>query len=114
MRATFVELPVFERIRSDYLDDEGYQEFQSVLMANPRAGDVIKGAGGLRKIRFREPRRRQGQRGGVRVIYYWLEDNDQFLLFSIYRKGEVADLTYSQRQTLARMLERELEHRSKP
>ena len=53
MKATFKELPGFEARRKDYLSDEEFQAFQSVLMKNPKAGDVIKGTGGLRKVRLR-------------------------------------------------------------
>ena len=45
MRALFKELPVFERVRSDYLDDEQYRHLQQTLLANPEAGDVIEGTG---------------------------------------------------------------------
>ena len=51
MRAVFVELPAFERHRSDYFDDEGFARLQEALLANSDAGDVIKGTGGLRKLR---------------------------------------------------------------
>ncbi|MEM5387217.1 hypothetical protein VSR68_26975 [Paraburkholderia phymatum] len=40
-------------------------------MPNPEAGDAIKGAGGLRKVRFGDARRGKGKRGGLRVIYYY-------------------------------------------
>lgn len=70
MKATFVELPPFERTRKDYMDDEAYRLFQQELMANPTAGDVIEGTGGLRKLRQPDPRRGKGKRGGLRVIYY--------------------------------------------
>ncbi|MGH8474120.1 MAG: toxin, partial [Gammaproteobacteria bacterium] len=64
MKAVFIELPPFERRRQDYLDDEAYAEFQRALLANPLAGDVIEGTGGLRKIRYRDSRRSKGKRGG--------------------------------------------------
>ena len=51
MKATFVELPPFERTRKDYLDDEGYRLLQLELMENPIAGEVMEGTGGLRKLR---------------------------------------------------------------
>lgn len=57
MKALFVELPVFERYRQDYLDDQGFRDFQNLLMENPEAGDVIEGTGGLRKIRFADAKR---------------------------------------------------------
>ena len=47
MKAVFVELPAFERHRSDYLDDAAFARLQAVLMRNPTAGDIIKDTGGL-------------------------------------------------------------------
>jgi hypothetical protein len=81
MQATFVELPPFERTRKDYMDDEAYSGLQHELMANPEAGDVMEGTGGLRKLRQPDPRRGKGKRGGLRVIYYWWLGGDQFWLF---------------------------------
>ena len=60
MKATFVELPAFERHRAKYLDDAAFSELQSELMRNPEAGDVIEGTGGLRKMRFMDKRRGKG------------------------------------------------------
>src|SRR5215475_9928166 len=48
MKAVFVELPAFERHRDDYLDDDSFTRLQNLLMADPAAGDVIEGTGGLR------------------------------------------------------------------
>jgi len=69
MKAVFVELPPFARHRGDYLDDESFTLLQDYLMQRPDAGDVIKGTGGLRKLRFADRRRGKGKRGGLRVIY---------------------------------------------
>jgi hypothetical protein len=40
MNAIFIELPAFERHRADYLNDDGLSQLQSVLMANPEAGEM--------------------------------------------------------------------------
>ena len=64
-----MELPAFERLRSSYLSDEEFDALQQALMARPQAGDVIPGAGGLRKLRFADRRRGKGTRGGLRIIY---------------------------------------------
>lgn len=71
MKAVFIELPAFERHRSDYLDDAAFAGLQQVLMKNPEAGEVIEGTGGLRKVRFADAHRGKGKRGGLRIIYYW-------------------------------------------
>jgi len=46
MKAVFVELPAFERYRSDYLDDDGFLALQNLLMKRPEAGDLIQDTGG--------------------------------------------------------------------
>ena len=111
MKATFVELPPFERVRAAYLDDEGYRELQLALMANPLAGDLIQGTGGLRKVRRPDPRRGKGTRGGLRVIYYWWDGGEQFWLFTVYDKDVADDLTPDQRKALAARLKQEVDAR---
>lgn len=112
MRATFVELPPFMRHRDRYLDDLDFRQLQNELMRHPEAGDLIPSTGGLRKLRFGDRLRGKGKRGGLRVIYYWWGDADQFWLFTLYDKNEAADLTASERKALGAMLIRELKARS--
>lgn len=111
MKAIFVELPAFAKYRPEYLDDEGFRDLQNSLMANPEAGDVIEGTGGLRKIRQPDPRRGKGKRGGLRVIYYWWDGKRQFWLFTLYDKDELDDLSAKEKKALKDMLKLELEAR---
>ena len=114
MKATFIELPPFERIRKVYMDDEAYRLFQLELMDNPTAGDVIEGTGGLRKLRQADPRRGKGKRGGLRVIYYFWSGCNQFWLFTVYDKDQAVDLTTAQRKVLKQLLKNELKNRQTP
>ncbi len=111
MKASFVELPPFERYRADYLSDEGYRALQLELLADPEKGDVIEGTGGLCKLRQPDPKRGKGKRGGLRVIYFWWEVGRQFWLFTLYGKDEMADLNAKEKATLKALLKRELENR---
>ena len=111
MKATFIELPAFSRYRSTYLDDEGFRALQNDLLKNPEAGDLIEGTGGLRKLRQSDPRRQNGTRGGLRVIYYWWNGQQQFWLFTLYDKDEMDDLRPSEKKALKLMLKAELENR---
>jgi hypothetical protein len=111
MKAVFVELPAFERHRLDYLNDDGYLLLQDTLTANPQAGDVIEGTGGLRKLRFADRRRSKGERGGLRVIYYFWTGGPEFWLFTLYDKDEASDLTPKQRTALKELAKRELKMR---
>ena len=63
--------------------------------------------GGLRKLRFADARRGKGKRGGLRVIYYWWDTGFQFWLFTLYDKGEMADLTPPQRRMFKAMIKAE-------
>ena len=112
MKASFIELPAFERHRRDYLDDDSLRQLQTDLMANPNAGDVIEGTGGLRKLRHADTRRSKGKRGGLRVIYYAWKAGAQFWLFTLYDKNEANDLSPDERAALKIMLKRELEART--
>ena len=108
MKSVFVELPAFERHRANYLDEEAYRTLQTMLMKDPNACDVIQGAGGLRKVRFKDEHRNKGKRGGVWVIYYWWLDGAQFWLFTLYGKDVADGLTKDQKTALARLLKQEL------
>jgi len=111
MQAVFIELPAFERRRAKYLDDWGFSRLQVVLMANPLAGDLIEGTGGLRKLRFADSRRGKGKRGGLRVIYYFWVGGPEFWLFTVYAKGEMDDLTPKQRAEFRQLATAELKLR---
>ncbi len=112
MKAVFVELPPFSRVRADYLDDDGFLSLQLALLSQPDAGEVIQGTGGLRKLRHADPRRGKGKRGGLRVIYYWWLGGDQFWLFTVYDKDEADDLNAKERKALKALLDAELKARS--
>ncbi|MDR1164242.1 MAG: type II toxin-antitoxin system RelE/ParE family toxin [Candidatus Accumulibacter sp.] len=109
MKALFVELPAFSRYRDDYLDDEGFRGLQDAMVKNPEAGSVIAGTGGLRKLRYGDPRRGKGKRGGLRIIYYWWNGYSQFWLFTLYDKDEMEDLSSDEKRALKGILKTELE-----
>jgi mRNA-degrading endonuclease RelE of RelBE toxin-antitoxin system len=95
------------RFRDDYLDDDGFAELQRYLTRNPEAGDMVPGAGGIRKLRGKDSRRGKGRRGGLRVIYYCFFSEQEIWLLTLYDKDEAADLTKDEREQLRRALEAE-------
>jgi len=103
----FVEAPAFSRYREDYLDDEGFRELQQALASNPEEGDLIPGAGGIRKLRWRDSRRGKGKRGGLRIIYYCFLSDEEIWLLTLYGKDEASDLTKDEKAQLRRVLEAE-------
>jgi hypothetical protein len=87
----FIETPTFSRLLSALLSDEEYRELQNVLVDDPERGDLIKGGGGIRKLRHAMQGR--GKSGGVRVIYYWVKDDHLIYLLVVYPKSRKDDLT---------------------
>jgi mRNA-degrading endonuclease RelE of RelBE toxin-antitoxin system len=99
----FIETPVFTKQVKELLSDEEYSRFQRHLTLDPYAGNVIKGTGGLRKIRWSAEGR--GKRGGVRVIYFHVTDEHQCRLLLVYPKNVQDDLTDAQKKTLRKLNE---------
>ena len=102
----FIEAPIFTRRLKTLLTAEEYRDLQNELIKRPDAGAVIRGSGGLRKLRWSVSGR--GKRGGVRVIYYWFLSQEQFLMLFIYPKSEQGDLTPEQMKRLKSIVEQEL------
>lgn len=100
----FVETAIFTLQVAALLTDEEYAAFQQFLHDNPKAGDVIRGTGGLRKVRWST--RHGGKRGGVRVIYYTVDALQHVRLLMIYRKGVQDDLTPEQCRQLKAIKDR--------
>jgi mRNA-degrading endonuclease RelE of RelBE toxin-antitoxin system len=71
----------------------------SLLASDPKAGDLIAGTGGFRKLRF--ARQGGGKRGGYRVVYFYYDERLPVLLASVYAKNEKEGLTKAQRNQLA-------------
>jgi hypothetical protein len=97
----FIETSVFTREIKDLLPDEEYRMLQTALMFRPDAGDIIRGGGGLRKVRWNLPG--MGKRGGLRIIYYW-DPQDTIYMLLPYKKVDQDDLTPEQLKFLRVMV----------
>lgn len=105
IQVIFIETPIFTAQISGLLPDEDYHAFQIALALRPDSGDLIKGTGGLRKIRWARPG--TGKSGGIRVIYY-LVHNEEIFLLCAYPKSKQETLTPAQAETLARLVSQHL------
>ena len=61
------------------------------MLQKPDAGDIVRGSGGVRKVRW--SRDGEGKSGGVRVIYYWKKSESEIWMLSIYAKSERATIS---------------------
>ena len=84
---TFIESSAFQRVCPVYLDDDEYSELQQFMMRNPKAGQVVPGSSGVRKVRWARPG--VGKRGGLRVIYYVRYEPNEFWMLAVYAKAKV-------------------------
>ena len=100
-----IETSVFTRQVDALLSDEQYRKLQAALVGTPTLGPLIKGSGGLRKVRWALPG--MGKRGGVRVIYYWAVNEEQLFMLLLYPKSERDDLTPTQLRILRKLVEEE-------
>jgi len=93
MIRSFVETLWFTKDLPDYLTEEGFAEFQTHLLDNPRIGTVVPGSGGLRKVRYADPMRGKGKRGGIRIYYLDVPEKERVYLLDIHGKDEKEDLS---------------------
>lgn len=96
---TVAELPEYIRGAERLLSAAERQDVIRALATNPKAGVLIEGTGGVRKLRW--GRGHQGKSGGVRVIYYVYDDTMPLYLLTLFAKGERANLTRAERNELA-------------
>ncbi|MBN2801696.1 MAG: type II toxin-antitoxin system RelE/ParE family toxin [Deltaproteobacteria bacterium] len=101
----FIETSIFTKQVKELLTDESYRMLQSSLMLRPDAGAVIKGSGGLRKIRW--SLQGEGKRGAIRTIYYFDRPESIYMIF-MYKKTDQENLTPQQVKTLKKLVEENL------
>jgi hypothetical protein len=81
---SFIETKLFARLVQDYLSENEYVALQQALLADPEAGAIIPGSGGVRKLRWGVAGR--GKRGGIRVIYFLRTRHGQIWMLTLYAK----------------------------
>jgi hypothetical protein len=104
MVRTFYEMKHFTKKWQDlgFTDDE-LSQLQQVLLENPKAGDVMKGTGGLRKVRFAFPG--SGKSGSVRVCYIDIEGVLEIHLIDVFAKNEKENLSKAERNAIRIVVE---------
>ena len=101
MLLTVAELPEYLRLAGKLLSDDDRRAVIDHLAAHPRAGDLIEGTGGVRKLRWGRDGR--GKSGGVRVIFH--SDVMPLYLLTMFAKNERANLSKAERNELAGLVD---------
>ena len=98
MKRTFVEFAGVTRVlRSNGVSDDALLTMQRSILQGE--GDLVKGSGGLRKIRCAAQGR--GKSGGVRVLFADYAGVGVCLLVAAFAKNVKENLTRAQLQELA-------------
>ncbi|MBA3945033.1 MAG: type II toxin-antitoxin system RelE/ParE family toxin [Herpetosiphonaceae bacterium] len=100
-----IETSIFTRQVKVLLSEEEYRALQLELVQHPESGAIIKGSGGIRKVRWGIGGR--GKRGGVRVIYYLALGQNQLLMLLMYPKNVQDDLSEEQLKVLKNIVAEE-------
>ena len=98
---TVIETPEFLSATRKLLDDDERAALVDYLAHNPMAGDLIQGAGGVRKLRWGLEGR--GKRGGARVIYFYHSAGLPLFALTAYAKNVRADLSQTDRNEFRRL-----------
>jgi len=92
------------RLWPDYWTEEERAEFAAFIATTPDAGEVIRGPGGFRKVRWTRPG--SGKSGGVRAIYVARLVSSAVVLLTIYGKGARETIPANVLREIARELGR--------
>lgn len=96
---TIVELPEFLRKSDKLLKVRERQSIVNYLALHPESGVIMQGTGGIRKLRWSS--KGKGKSGGVRIIYYYLNETIPLFLLTVFGKDEKANLSKRERNKLA-------------
>ena len=86
----FIETTTFTKLLPKYLTDDEYRLFQWYLILSPEVGDLVRGSGGVRKVRWAPEGK--GKRDGIRIMYYWKKSDEEIWLLTLYSKSEKASI----------------------
>lgn len=101
----FIETTIFTKLLPNYLNDDEYRALQWYLLIYPDAGDIVRGSGGVRKIRWAPEGK--GKSGGIRVMYYWKKSVEEIWLLTLYSKSERATIPGHVLKKIAEEIENE-------
>ncbi len=106
---SFLDFIEWQRFTKDWnnllLDDDALNTLQLAMISDPKAGAIVEGTGGLRKLRFSPPTWKTGKSGAIRVCYVYFEDQAFVFLLRAYAKNEKDNLTAAEKKVIHRFIQ---------
>jgi hypothetical protein len=96
---TVIETDSFLAAAMRLMSEQERAKVVDMVAANPEGGVLVRGTGGLRKLRI--PLKGRGKRGGGRVIYWYHSEGYPAALLTVFAKSEAPDLTVTQQRGFA-------------
>lgn len=92
----------YERAVRKIMSEADRQKMEAAIIADPGGAPLLRGTGGIRKLRWTGSGR--GKRGGIRTIYFYHAGPEAVYLLTAYAKADRDDLTPTDRKTLSRLV----------
>ncbi|WP_245577911.1 type II toxin-antitoxin system RelE/ParE family toxin [Maridesulfovibrio bastinii] len=101
---TVIETPEFIKdIKRSNMNSDEHRELVNFLAANPTAGVIMEGTGGIRKVRFAGCG--QGKSGAYRVVYYYHDCKVPLFALNLFSKNEKSNLTKAERNMMKKLVQ---------
>ena len=103
-----VETRSYQARAQKLLTQEEQGRVIETIARDPACGVIMKGTGGVRKVRIAIGER--GKSGGVRVVYFFHSEDVPTFLLKIFAKNEKDNLSMAERNQLATFVEELKKH----
>ncbi|MCW5589579.1 MAG: type II toxin-antitoxin system RelE/ParE family toxin [Legionellales bacterium] len=104
MRILYIKTtPAFDKLAQKSITHDAREKLFDFLLANPKAGDLIPGTGGVRKLRWKTGCSGKGKRGGSRILYLY-EREIIIILITLYLKGDQENISAAEKNKLKKLI----------
>ncbi|MBL4889443.1 MAG: type II toxin-antitoxin system RelE/ParE family toxin [Candidatus Lindowbacteria bacterium] len=104
MKRTFIEIPSFQKAVIATNDRSLLRLIQNEILKNPKGGSLLKGCGGIRKIRVGDEEKKKGKSGGYRVLHLDLPDRGKNYLLKLFAKGEKENISDEEKKIVRKLV----------